>query len=83
MVKDLLKVGFDDDTGQYVVNIPQGSSLEETAFCVSVVAKCLARDKIVKNENAFIKKVKHYCTDPQFDEVKEKGEEKCEEQLHL
>lgn len=66
----LLTVSFDNDKNTYVVSIPAGSSVTESVFCVSVVAKCLERDGKCTLEN-FKELLNKYLTDPQYDEVKQ------------
>ena len=68
---DLLNISFDDDSGLYHVNMPQGSTLNETLFAVSVLIKCLVKDKIIEDYKVAINTIEKYCTDSQFEEVKE------------
>lgn len=69
-MKELLKISFNDDTGQYNINVAQGSSLQETAFCVSTLVRVLVRDKIIKEPSDFLGLVIKYLDDPQYEEVK-------------
>ena len=75
MMKSILTVSFDDESGQYSVSIPQGSSVQETAFAMSVVVKCLNRDGMVARREEFIDLIKHYCDDSQYEELKEADNE--------
>ena len=68
-MKELLKISFDDDTGQYGINVTQGSSLQETAFCVSALIRVLIRDKFIKEPSDFLGLVIKYLDDPQYEEV--------------
>ena len=49
--RQILSVTSDESNGTYKVNIAQGSSVAEVAFAVSVVSKCLVRDKVIKDNN--------------------------------
>lgn len=69
--KLLLGVAFDDANNTYIVDVGQGSSVPETAFAMTVVIKCLLRDKIIEKPEDIIDLIKKYLTDPQYDEVKE------------
>lgn len=64
----MLKVDFNNASNTYEVTVPQGSSVGETAFCVSVVMKCLARDGVcsIKEFKDYVNK---YLDDPQYEEV--------------
>ena len=64
----MLQVNFNNDSGMYEVIIPQGSSVGETAFCVSVIMKCLARDGVCSTKE-FLEYVNKYLDDPQYEEV--------------
>ena len=70
MIKDLLKISFDDEGDKYDIHIPQGSSVQETAFGVAAMIRCLVRDKIIKNDVEFLELLAKYLDDPQYDEVK-------------
>ena len=71
--KTLIKVEFNNETGQYSVELGQGSSVAETAFAVSVIIKCLVRDKIIDNSKIMLDAINKYLNDPQYNEI-EKGE---------
>lgn len=66
----LLSVSYDKDTDRYSVKVPAGSNVAETAFCMTVVAKCLVRDKVIENVDVLLNYIKKYCEDPQYDELK-------------
>lgn len=68
-MKELLKISFDDNNGQYNINVAQGSSLQETAFCVSALIRVLIRDKFIKEPSDFLSLVIKYLDDPQYAEV--------------
>lgn len=59
----------DDGRANYIVDLAQGSSVTETAFCMSVVIRCLVRDGVVKDENEVLNYIKRYLGDSQFAEV--------------
>ena len=69
--KLLVAVAFQESTSSYIVDIAQGSSVAETAFAVSVVARCLVRDGIINDHKEFTELVNKYLGDPQFAEVKD------------
>ena len=71
---DLLKVSFDEDSGTYKVEVPNGSNVNETAFCVMVLVKCLIRDGFVNTKQDFYDMVNKYYDDSQFEEVKKEEE---------
>ena len=68
-MKELLKISFNEETGMYEINIPQGSSIPETAFGVSAMIKTFVREKIIKDPVEFLSLVAKYLDDPQYDEV--------------
>lgn len=69
--KILMAVAFSEENNTYIVDIPSGSSVSETAFCMSVVIKCLIRDGIIKDANEVTDLINKYMTDPQYQELKE------------
>lgn len=70
-VTTLLQVGFNEDLKSYFVNLAAGSNVAETAFAVTVIIKCLIKDKIIEKAEDFTDLVNKYLNDPQYDEVKE------------
>ena len=70
----LLAVKYDQDNDIYNVQIPKGSNVAETAFCMTVVVKCLLRDKVIDKPEVVTDLINKYCTDPQYNEVKNDGE---------
>ena len=71
--KLLLAVAYEEgDNGKanYIVDIPKGSTVTETAFCVNVVIRCLVRDGVIKDSKEFIDYVLKYLDDVQYSEVK-------------
>ena len=73
--KLIFAVGFDDNTGEYKVNIPAGATINEVVFAFAVVTKCLARDGIVDNVAQIVELLNRYLTDPQYDELEEENVE--------
>ena len=67
--KPILAVEFDEEDGKYIVNIPAGSSVPETAFAMTVVIKCLIRDGIVEKSADIINLINSYLDNPQYQEV--------------
>ena len=66
----LLAVEYDQDLDRYNVRIPAGSNVAETAFCMTVVVKCMLRDGVIKSANEITDLINKYSTDPQYDELK-------------
>lgn len=73
--KNLLAVSFDDESGKYKIDIPAGSNVAESMFCIAVVIKCFVRDGYVKTTKEAIDMIKKYLNDPQYDEVEEVANE--------
>lgn len=69
--KLIFAVGFDEVTGEYKVNIPAGTTINEVVFAFSVVTKCLVRDGIVENREVITEMLQRYLTDPQYEELEE------------
>ena len=69
-IKLLLAVAFDEENGNYKVDIPQGSTIAETVFGFSVVIKCLLRDGLIKSPQEIYDMLKRYTEDPQYQELK-------------
>lgn len=65
----VLAVAYDSENNQYSFDIPQGMSLQEVAFAVAALAKCLKRDQIIETEQLFVDLINKYLTDPQYNEV--------------
>lgn len=71
--KLLLAVGFEEaenGTANYIVQIPEGSSVTETAFCVNVVIRCLIKDNVIEKPSDFLDYVTKYLNEPQYGETK-------------
>jgi hypothetical protein len=68
--KIILAVAYDEEKDVYIVDIPQGSSVAETAFGMSIVIKCLIRDGIIENSTDVTDLITKYLNDPQYQEVK-------------
>lgn len=79
-INNLLVVSYNDENGQYNVTIPQGSNVPETMFSMAVIIKVLVRDGHLKNYKEALNMIKRYCTDTQFEEVKEDPFEKEEKE---
>ena len=67
--KLILAVAFDDDANTYTVDIPAGSSVQETAFAMAIVIKCLIRDGVIEKASDVTSLVDKYVNDPQYQEV--------------
>ena len=67
----MLTVSLDIDKNIYQVDVPKGSTINEIAFNMAVVIRCLLKDKVIKDVTEMTDLVIKYCTDGQYDEVKE------------
>ena len=67
----MLTVSLDIDKNIYQVDVPKGSTVNEIAFNMAVVIRCLLKDKVIENVTEMTDLVIKYCTDGQYDEVKE------------
>ncbi len=67
--KLILAVAFDEEANTYSVDIPAGSSVQETAFAMAIVIKCLIRDGIIEKSSDMTNLVNKYVDDPQYQEV--------------
>ena len=67
--KLILAVAFDEGANRYSVDIPAGSSVQETAFAMAIVIKCLIRDGIIEKSSDMTNLVNKYVDDPQYQEV--------------
>lgn len=72
--KVILKVS--ENENRYSVQIPEGLSVPEALFAVSIVVKCLHRDGYLKTIDEGLDMIKRYCTDEQFAEVNDEQEKK-------
>lgn len=67
----MLTISLDIDKNIYQVDVPKGSTVNEIAFNMAVVIRCLLKDKVIKDVTEMTDLVIKYCTDGQYDEVKE------------
>ena len=67
----LMAVAFSESKNSYIVDLAKGSNVAETAFAMSVVIKCLMKDKIIKSPTDVTDLIDKYLNDPQYEEVKE------------
>lgn len=67
----MLTVSLDIDKNIYQVDVPKGSTINEIAFNMAVVIRCLLKDGVIKDVKEITDLVIKYCTDGQYDEVKE------------
>lgn len=67
----MLTVSLDIDKNIYQVDVPKGSTVNEIAFNMAVVIRCLLKDNVIKDITEMTDLVIKYCTDGQYDEVKE------------
>lgn len=68
--KTVLAVTYDIEKDIYKVGACQGSSVEEMAFAVMVVARTLVRDGHIKDTKTFTDLVDKYINDDQYGELK-------------
>ena len=69
-LQSILTIAYDNDKNQYTFNIPQGMSLQEVAFAIAALIKCLVRESVIKDNQVFVDFINKYLTDPQYSEVK-------------
>lgn len=67
----MLAVALDTDKNVYSVDIPQGSTINEVAFNMAVVIRCMVKDGVVKDAKEMTDLIIKYSTDSQYEEVKE------------
>ena len=67
----LMAVAFSESKNSYIVDLAKGSNVAETAFAMSVVIKCLMKDRIIKSPADVTDLIDKYLNDPQYEEVKE------------
>ena len=65
----VLAIAYSTEKNVYSFDIPQGMSLQEVAFAVSALAKCLKRDGVIETEQIFVDLINKYLNDPQYNEV--------------
>lgn len=74
-VNMLICVAFDEDKGNYFVDLGKGSSIPETAFGVCIIIKCLLKDGYIKDKAEFLDLVNKYLDDPQYEEITDDTQE--------
>lgn len=68
--KMILAVSFDLKKNCYNIGSSKGVSINEMAFGVMTVIKSLVKGGHIADHTVFINKITEYCTDPQYEEVK-------------
>lgn len=76
--KEIITVSTSDDGKNYNIKIPCGTSVNEVMFGVAVAIKCFVRDGVIDNAKIATDMLDRYLNDTQFDEIKDKEEEKDE-----
>lgn len=71
MVKTILKISTDDETGYYDISVSEGGNVAETMFAVSAMIRCFVRDGIIDEAKIATDMLQKYLTDSQYEEVKE------------
>lgn len=71
MVKTILSISTDDETGNYSISVAEGSNVAETMFAVSAMIRCFVRDGIIDDAKIATDMLQKYLTDSQYDEVNE------------
>lgn len=67
----MLAIALDTDKNVYSVDIPKGSTVNEVAFNMAVVIRCMVKDGVVKDAKEMTDLIIKYSTDSQYEEVKE------------
>lgn len=67
----MLAVALDTDKNVYSVDIPKGSTINEVAFNMAIVIRCMVKDGVVKDAKEMTDLIIKYSTDSQYEEVKE------------
>lgn len=67
----MLAVALDTDKNVYSVDIPKGSTINEVAFNMAVVIRCMVKDGVVKDAKEMTDLIIKYSIDSQYEEVKE------------
>lgn len=75
----ILAIGFNETTGKYEMNIPQGSNVPECAFGVAALIKCLVRDGVIEKPKVFLDYINKYTFDEQYQELE--GDENEKEEI--
>ena len=71
MEVEILKVSLNTDTGTYNIQLPEGSSVNETVFAMTAVLKVFIREGHLNSCKDALSMVKKYMTDPQYVELKD------------
>ena len=71
MVKTILSISTNTDTGEYGICVADGSNVPETMFAVSAMIRCFVRDGIIESADIATDMLKKYLTDSQYDEVED------------
>lgn len=71
MEVEILKVSLNTDTGTYNIQLPEGSSVNETVFAMTAVLKVFIREGHLKSCKDALSMVKKYMTDPQYVELQD------------
>ena len=71
MEVEILKVSLNTDTGTYNIQLPEGSSVNETVFAMTAVLKVFIREGHLSSCKDALSMVKKYMTDPQYVELKD------------
>lgn len=71
MVKTILSISTDSDTGEYGISVAEGSNVPETMFAVAAMIRCFVRDGIIENAEVATDMLNKYLNDSQYDEVED------------
>lgn len=71
MVKTILSISVNDETGEYGISVAEGSNVAETMFAISAMIRCFVRDGIIEESKIATDMLQKYLTDSQYDEVEE------------
>ena len=75
MVKTILKISTDTETGYYDVSVSEGGNVAEVMFAVSAMIRCFVRDGVIDEAKIATDMLQKYLTDSQYDEVEEENDD--------
>lgn len=70
-LRTIFSIECDDSNGGYRIHIEEGTTSDEVLFGVNALIKIFVREKFYKDEEEVYKLLKHFSTDPQYQELKE------------
>ena len=70
-IKNILSISVEPDTGNYQINVAQGSNVAETMFAISAMIRCFVRDGIIDDVKIATDMLNRYLTEEQYEEVRD------------